>query len=986
MAYHPLTKLRRTALLGSAATLLAGFAAGTGASAQDSQDSEADETLEEVLVTGTRIRRADLTATNPVTVVSGEEFALRGFNSAENLLRDLPQTQPATTSVANNGNAGIASVDLRGLGAQRTLVLVDGKRMVAFDSNGIVDLNSIPVALIERQEIVTGGASAVYGSDAVSGVVNFILKDDFEGMEFSARFGSSEGGDALEYNANLTVGGNFADGRGNAVINIDYTNRNGLFQSERPFSVAALDSFAADPNNPFGLVEDGSNTTTDGVVSGLFNINGNLVQDAQFDANGNISPYQDPFNFNPFNYLQVPNDRWTVTGLLSYDLNDSAELYGRTTFVNSTVDTILAPSGTFGIRFDTNIGDSGFFSPQAQRVLADVTNNATGVGAPDGLIDGQFDVDGDGVVDAGAVRNISVRRRTIEVGTRDSTFDNTTFQAVAGIRGEFAEGWDYDVFGQLAIVNRTQSQRNDINGTRIQQGLLTEVDANGNVVCVDQSDGCVPVNLFGPGNLSAEAADFIRLNLVNTERTSQRILGGTITGDLESAGIKSPFADNAFAVAFGFEYRDEESRTRPDQNLIDGNGTGFGATVPIDFGFDVWELYGELYAPIVENKPFAESLAVKAAFRFSDYSTIGSVETFLFGGEWAPISDIRFRGEFQRAVRAPNIFELAAPVNDSGVTGLSNDPCEGSNPVGNQELTDLCIATGVPAANIGFVNSIVSGQVGGIFGGNMDLQEETADTITIGAVVTPRAIPGLSVTVDYYDIEIEDAIDGFGGSSQQVIDGCYNVFRDPDNQFCQAIIRDPATGSLNAGPGVGIFRGNANTALIGVEGVDIGANYIWEEAFFGGSLDFNYNGAIVTSDTFQPSVLSPVIDCEGRFGNNCENPIPEYRHNLRTTWVSEDNDFSLSVLWRYIGGVEFDNPETPIIFSEIDAENYFDLTGSYLIKDNINLRFGVNNLLDNQPPIVGSDAGPTIDNNANTFPGVYDPIGRFFFTQITLTY
>lgn len=971
------TRLRA---LSSAATALALLATSNNVWAQDADAEETE--FEEVVVTGTRIKSANLVSTSPVTTVSSEDFQLKGFSTVENLLRDLPQTAPGQTPVTNNGGNGTASVNLRNQGSRRTLVLMNGRRLAAFSPTGVVDINSVPSALIKRVDVVTGGASAVYGSDAMAGVVNFILKDDFEGIELDTGYSFSGHGDGEATDVSLTVGTNFADDRGNIVLNVDYTHRNAITQDLREFSLFSL--------NSSDLSKGGSITNLEGRISGTYNVDGVVGAFAEFLPNGDITgPGATQFNFNPFNYLQTPMERWVVTSLASYDITDDIRFNGRASYVSSDVTSVLAPSGTFGNGFNLNIGNSPFFSDQARAILADATNNVTGVGAPDGLIDAIYDTNGDGIVDEDAVRRIGVGRRTIEVGTRDRVRAINSFQVVAGLEGEMAESWDWEVFGQYANTDRTTLNRGAISLSRSLQAAVAIRDANGNIVCQDQSNGCVPANFFGKGNLSEEGARYIALDMISMNQTQQLIVGGSVAGDTSNFDISGPFSERPIGLALGVEYRKETSLTQSDDNLHTGNNIGLGATPNLpQFSYNVKEAYLEMLLPILEDKPFAKDLTLDLGVRYSDYSTAGTVASYKYGGSWSPVDDVRVRGMYQRAVRAPNIQELAAAQNNGNVTSISNDPCADGNPVGNAELTALCIATGVPAGAIGFVGGPISGQVGVITGGNLNLFEESSDTYTLGVVWTPSQVPGLNISVDYYDIEISDFITGFGGSSQSVVDGCYTIQKDANGSFCSiGIIRDPLTGSLNGDPGVGIFRANANTANQSTEGVDLAISYTLDTDFAGGSsFHFDYRSNFLLEQAFQGSIIAPVTECKGLYGNTCGDPDAKYRHNFRTTWVGFEDQLTLSVLWRYLTGVDYDLVGSTDAVTHVDAYSYFDFSGNWQMNDKINIRFGVSNVFDKLPPILGSDQGASAVNSANTFPNIYDAIGRYIFTGVKVTF
>ncbi len=489
--------LASTVLIGAMAFAAPAIAQELPEAVPEAASVEQGMDVEAIVVTGSRIARPDLSANSPISVVTGETLKLTGSTSVEDYLRNLPQVVPGIGGQTNNGSGGAATIDLRNLTEQRTLVLVDGKRFVPYDREGIVDVNMIPAALIKRVDVVTGGASAVYGSDAIAGVVNFILDDRFEGIRADAQYGLTQRGDGRQFDGSITVGQSFSEGRGNIVINAGYTKEAALTQAKRRYSEFALGQ--AD------LAPSGSLTDTPGNISDNFPTicsqaeidDGNCY--AQFRPNGDLGPVVGSFNFNPYNLFQTPLRRYQVHALARYEFSDSVEFFGRASYVNSKVSTIVAPSGTFFFPFTVNL-DNPFLSDQARGVL------------------GPLDTDGDGNVD------IAFGRRTTELGTRDSIYTNKAMQFVGGLRGEIARGLRYEAFAQYGQVKRSQRYLNDIDFARTQQGLLVR-EVGGVPTCIDPSNGCVPVNLFGAGNLTPEAGDFIRLDLEADDKTTQFVTG-----------------------------------------------------------------------------------------------------------------------------------------------------------------------------------------------------------------------------------------------------------------------------------------------------------------------------------------------------------------------------------------------------------------------------------------------------------------------------
>jgi len=944
-----------------------------GISASYAADAEEEVQLEEVVVTGSRIQRSDLVANSPVSTIDAESLKVMGTNNVEEYLRDIPQAVAAVGSSSNNGNPGVSTVDLRNLGEERTLVLVDGKRFTPYDSNGYVDLNMIPTSLIKRVEVVSGGASAVYGSDAIAGVVNFILNDDFEGIEIDSQYGLSEKGDADRFSVDTTIGGSFGDDRGHAVVNFGYMNMEALTQDQREFGVFALDDL---------LEKQGSFTKLEGVVDGALGLvpGSEDFEATQFDPNGNLVPFAGFFNFNPFNLYQTPQKKITATAMARYQINDNVEAYSRLSFANSRVDTVLAPSGTFFFPFQLNL-DNPYLSAQAATALADVDG--------DGNVDAAFDSDSDGIVDAGATTTIAFGRRLLEVGTRDSFYENTAYQVVGGFRGDFAENYHYDTFMQYGRTSRTTFNRNDVNFNKAQQAMLAVRDGDGNIVCQDPSGGCIPANFFGLGNLTPEAAAFIALDLATIDKTEQLVVGGTVGGDMP---FQLPTASVAGAFVAGFEYRNDSGKRLPDDNLQAGNSIGFGSDSLIDSDIKIWEGYFETKVPLVQDTAFAESLTFEGAVRVSDYTNTVTVKsgastensftnwTYKAGGEWSPGHGIRVRGLYQRAVRAPNLNEIGLP-NTPSTGDLTTDPCQGSLPVGNATLTAQCIAQGVPAGNIGSVGGPISGQINNFVGGNAGLTPEKSNTFTIGAVFQPEAVPGLSMSIDYYSIKITNAVSQI--SEQNILDACIS-----DSLFCERIHRNPLNGRLIGGTETGVDVSLVNAAFQKTEGIDLAVNYSFD--LNGGDLgtvDLAFNGTHVIKNLNQDAEILAIDDCAGLVGNVCLRPDPKWRWTQSVTWSYED--FTIFARWQHLSSVgkdlvAFGNaPASDFALPTIPSVDYFDLSGTYTVMENLTLRAGINNLFDKQPPIPGNDFGGTTENSGNTYPATYDVIGRYYFFGAT---
>lgn len=928
------------------------------------QSPTAEDNIEETLVTGSRIKRPDLTSNSAIAIVDAAELRMTNTINPEEFLRDDPRFVAAIGNNTNNGNEGGATVDLRNLGEERTLVLVDGKRFVPYDYNGFVDLAMIPTALIERVEVVTGGASAVYGSDAIGGVVNFVMKKDFSGVELDVATSSSFESDAQRDDFSLTFGGNLDDGKGNVVASLSYSKQDALYQGERGFSEFSLDNM---------LEPGGSETHPNGTIYTAVDIPAfgvGVDTGVQFDDNGNLTSDVSPFNFNPYNLLVTPQEKYTATVIGTYAISDKTEFFSRFSFANSRIDTIIAPTGTFFFPYSLNI-DNPFLSAQDQAIFAELDAVEEGAAQNDGLVD------------------IAFGRRLNELGTRDSLYENTSMQFVAGLRGKLFDNYDWEVFAQKGRTSRAQNFRNDVDYNKSQQGMLAVTDPDtGDIVCQDPSGGCVPIDYFGPDTITPEMANFIRFNLNENNKTDQFIAGGSVSG---ATGITFPSAVSPIEFAAGIEYREEDAENLPDQNLASANSVGFGGSSAVDAGLKVNELFAEVRVPLVENVSFAETIALEAAVRVADYENevvIGDTTTnqfdntsYKFGGEWAVNDALRFRSLFQHAVRAPNLAEIGLPRTPS--TGdLNIDYCAEDDALSDPALVTLCEQTGVPAGKVGGFNSIQAGQTNNYIGGNPDLTPEEADTLTIGLVYSAESIP-FNLSLDYYNIEIENVI--LALSEQNIMDGCYLLDKDADGLFCSRIYRSPLTGTLLSGTETGVDASVVNAGKRSTKGVDITADYSFDLASLG-ALDYRLNAVHVMENIQQDAALFPSVDCVGLVGKSCLRPDPEWRITQTLSWSMDA--LTISLRWQYLDSLKQDAvalgaaDASEYALVTIPSYNYFDLFASYALTEQIELRAGINNLMDKEPPIVGNEYGGTAENSGNTYPATYDAIGRSGFIGV----
>jgi len=947
------------------------------------------EKLERIEITGSRIKSIGAESSSPITSVGKEDISIKQPVAVEELVRGLPSAYPAIGPNVNNGSNGTASIDLRGLGSNRTLVLINGRRIVPATLGGVVDTNTIPVSLLERVDLVTGGASAVYGADAVSGVVNFITKRNFSGVEASSLYSASEKGDAQRYKNDLTVGANLADGRGNVVLHVGNTRTSPLTLAQRDYSPVVISSVN-------GLPGGYSTTAAPSQFSGMpAPLNGQRVIDgttgllrATVPAAGNGPP--DGYNTNPPNYFETPLTRTQVTGIGRFQINEYAEAYAEVFHTKSNVTLNLAPSGTFGASLSIPIGNP-YITPAVRAQLCAAYKIAAA----------------DCVPGSKTPFTASVWRRFTEAGPRIYSYDNATTQYTVGLRGDIPmfEGWSYDAYYQSGRSDQIQRTGNGFSASKLQQA----VNAISTTACTVTTGGCVPINLFGAeGSITPAMLAFLSTPTFQTTRVDQTIMAGSASGEIGVA--KSPWAKNPLGLAVGYEDRKVFGGNASDAVVqTQGELLGSGAPTPDRSGtMKFRELYGEANMPLVQNKPFVHSLDLSYGYRHTEFDSIGGVLTY---GSWkkgltyAPVKGFRLRGELQRATRAPNVNELYAPVT-TGLSTLTNDPCQQGQITAADAgkagtLTNLCQLTGVPTSQIGSVAAPSSNQINNTSGGNPNLGPEKADTTTVGLVYEPDYIDGLSVTVDFWKIEINGAVSS--PTSSQVINGCYTSALNPGltyNAFCQLIQRDANNGGLNGTGSKGVSTQSSNLGYYNFSGVDVGASYRLPLKKVGlanwGRIDLGMQLSYLKRADFKSLPTVATLEQAGYYGVDVGTPYTKVRFNQRTSWTL--GDYSLGLAWRYIGTSEVQkdkqarpDPTDPTKtipasylsdYSKLKAVNYFDLNGTWQVTKNVKLSMTVNNLFDKQPPFVGTGIGPGATNFGNTFPTAYDVIGRRYTATV----
>ena len=934
------------------------------------------ERLERIEITGSRIKTVGAESSSPITSVGKEDISIKQPVAVEELVRGLPSAYPAIGPNVNNGSNGTASIDLRGLGSNRTLVLMNGRRIVPATLGGVVDTNNIPVSLLERVDLVTGGASAVYGADALAGVVNFITKRNFSGIEATTLYSSSARGDAARFKNDLTMGANLPDGKGNVVLHVGTTRTDPLQLAQRSFASTSISSSTGNPGGFSGTSVPAQYGGIPGLASQVIDGTTGLLR----NSTGSTPP--DGYNTNPPNYFETPLTRTQVTALGRYQITDSTEVYAELFHTRSNVTLNLAPSGTFGVGLNIPIGNPYITDPVRQQLCA-----AYGISAAN-CVSGN----------ATTFRS-TVSRRFVEAGPRVYSYDNTSTQYTAGVRGDIPilDGWTYDAYYQTGRSDQIQRTGNGFSSSKLQQAAL----ATNKATCTVASNGCVPINLFGTaGSITPQMLAFISTPTFQTTRVDQTIVAGSASGEIGFA--KSPLAKNPLSIALGYEDRTVFGGNASDAVIqTQGELLGSGSPTPDRSGtLKFKEVFGEANLPLVQNKPLVYALNASYGYRQTQFGTAGGSQTYASskkGLDYAPIKGLRLRGELQRATRAPNVNELFAPVT-TGLATLSVDPCQGNKISGADAgkagtLTALCQATGVPANQIGNVAAPSSNQINNTSGGNPNLGPEKGDTTTLGLVWEPNFAEGLSLTVDYWKIKINGAVSS--PTATQVIGGCFDPLLNPGyaiNAFCQLIQRDAVNGGLNGVGSKGVSTQSSNLGVINYSGVDLGASYRLPMKKLGlanwGKLDFDLQLSYLQRADVKSLPSVATVEGAGHYGVDVGTPYSKVRFNQRTSWSM--GDYAVGLAWRHIGGSTIQttgaasNNAGKFVsgYESIKAYDYFDLNGSIQLAKHLKLSLTVNNLLDKQPPLVGTGIGPGASNFGNTFPGAYDIIGRRYTASL----
>jgi iron complex outermembrane recepter protein len=1044
---------------------------------------------QDIVITGTRIPQPNLTSASPVTVLSAQEVKLQGTTRTEDLINSLPQAFAAQGSNVSNGATGTATVNLRGLGPNRTLVLINGRRLQPGSpvaGGDVPDINFVPSSMIKRVDVLTGGASSVYGADAVAGVVNFIMDTNYRGLRIdgqaSAFMHDNRAGQAIiganeekgfrpphglstnggSQDISAAFGAGFDDNRGSVVAYATYRKQGSVLEATRDYSFCNVSANPAyisagqswycggsgtNALGRFRFFDPIVGTKTSGRFSSTLGPNGP-------NGTGTFAEGFDLFNFAPYNYFQRPDERYTFGTFAEYEISPGAKPYIEAMFMHDHTDAQIAPSGDFSNTTTINCDNPLLSTIPGSAPRSEQTNSSGAIIRPadpnrsvfgaictNGNFVGQsITTDDNGIVTGitgtptvftdpvtGATFNqakLLIGRRNVEGGGRDDDLEHTAYRIVAGVRGDLLRGLSYDAYYQFGTSRRAETYFNDFSVTRLNRAI--DVVANpatngvpgvaaGAPVCrsaliaatlgggaVGADPNCVPYNVFAQGAVTPQVLNYLQTPGFQRGNVNETIADANMTFEGGEYGLQTPWADRGVGINVGAEYRKETLNFNTDVEFQTGDLAGQGGpTLPTSGVFDVKEIFTEVQVPIISHS-FIEEFTVTGGYRFSKYNIRGggspSTDTYKLSAELAPVRDVRLRASYNRAVRAPNIIELFFPTGLGLAVGA--DLCAGETPVFTPAQ---CANTGVLPGQFGTISTNPANQYNAQFSGNPNLTPEKADTYTLGAVVQPRWVPGLALTVDYFNIKVKNLISAL--SFNGVLATCA-VSGDPT--LCGLIHRD-AGGSLTDFPTGFIALQTQNVGGLQTKGFDFNASYAHKFAGMG-TLNVSFVGTMLKNLIFDTGInpntplgtgtLNGVYDCAGLYGATCSfggvftSPNPKWRHKLRAGFTLP-NGLGVSGQWRYFGKVTNDtlstdpdlnlSPDGPNSFPnnrKIDAQSFFDLALTARLTDRYNFRLGANNIFDKSPPIVGAN----VSSNGNTFPQMYDSLGRFIFAGVTFDF
>ena len=964
----------------------------------------AREVTDTIVVTGSRIPRPELTAVSPVTVVSYEDVEFQGATMVEELLNRLPQVAPSQGAFISNGSTGTSTVDLRNLGAERTLVLVNGRRLGPGDPfSAEADINLIPTTLLQRVEILTGGASSVYGSDAIAGVVNFILNTELDGFRIDGQASvfqhnnrnESGLGEALDASGfirpkgntvdggrqdiNVAFGTGFLDDRGHVTVYGGYRHTDELRQDARDYSACT-----ADTEDDLETLRCGGSPAS---YPGNFFTNFTIFAPLTIGPDRTFEPGFTLFNFGPWNFYQRSGRRWTGGGFADVEVSDAFKPYLEVMYMNDRTLAQIAPSANFQNTETINCDNPLLSAQQKSLVCFDGNYFGQNVVVDD---DGNIvEIRGtpipftDPVTGATYFKgNLAVLRRAVESGGRQADIRHKNLRLVGGLGGDPVRGVTYDASYVYQRAKLDSTYRNFLSVSRLRRALdIVSDPGTGQPVCRSVLTGedpeCVPWDIFALGAVSPEATDYLSIPASTAGMVKEQVANINATLELGEWNIRSPWSDEEPALNVGAEYRKDKLDYVPDEITQSGDLAGSPQDPEVHGSTSVKELFAEARIPIITDR-FIKRLAIEAGYRLSWYDAEGasfSTDAYKVALDATVVTGVRFRASQQRAVRAPNIVELFSPVAEDF---FLIDPCAGVSP---QATVQQCELTGLPAELYGQVIRIPGGgffAYNAIIGGNQDLQPETARTRAVGLVLEPRFLPNFNATVDWWQIRLEDAVAVLLGDT--IMQSCIKT---GEPVFCERIHRDE-DGSLWLSKQGFIDARNFNIGSIKVQGVDIGINYRRDLGRIG-TANLEFTGSYLDKFLVDNGGSTTPFDCAGVHGFGCFEPSPKWRHVARLSWEGRQG-ITVSAAWRYISKLGFNpypdfDPQPP---PKVPAQNYFDLATIFRVEPSYSLRLGVNNIFDREPPLVLFCFDFTC--NGNTFPQWYDPLGRNFFAGFTLNF
>ena len=930
---------------------------------------------ERIEITGSRIRSLNADSPSPLQVLSAEDIASSGVLNIQDLLLKNPTLGTPGISRTNSNfstsSAGVSTVDLRNLGSARTLVLVNGKRFVSgVPGSSAVDLNAIPTDFIERVDLLTGGASSAYGSDAVAGVVNIILKRNFEGFVADVAGGQSEERDDKKSKVSLTWGTNAANGKGNLMAHFGYSKQGAVYTNKRDFAAVDQASKGAfitgDPADIF--VAQRPFYSSFAPQGRIFISPGVNTQSRTFDRNGAVIPFSTNgpagdgvgatgYNRSEVRTIAVPTDRFIFASKGEYNLNDTNSVYFEGSYALTKVKTQLEPYPL----------DSINIFPGTGQVAAEFLVNGALVRnplVPDSIYNLLT------VRNADGARVYSFTRRLSDIANRGSEAERNTFRIVTGAKGTILSSVDYELYGIYGSTGESQTGTGQVNVANFRNALeAIPGGPNGAAQCRDpiaRAQGCVPISIFGFNSISPAAANYVNAPSSLSTSVTQKIVGGSLSGEV----AKLPAG--ALGLAAGFEYRKEASRSEFD--ALTQAGLNAGNAQPSTRGsFDVTEFYAELRAPLLKDLPAVKSLDATAAVRSAKYSTVGNTTSWNAGLEWEPVSSVKVRATGAQSTRAPNISELFDPPQQTFPTGLS-DPCVGVTPTTNTPVGIACRAAPGVNANIaanGGVFTLTQSDLQGISGynrGNPVVKQEVGKSYTLGLVFTPPMLRGTAFTIDYFDIKIDDAI--VSTPRQFILQQCYGG----DASFCQFITRRPAAVGPNSAGSVSFIDSTVtNSGALATRGVDLTASY-------SGNVG---PGALNAKLSYTRLIDGYTIPLKGSDKDYFAGEVGAARDRAALTLGYKWNGFGITSQTTYIGKSSLDdqflasNFDLPRDSVKVGAKTYNDFQFSYELK-NVRFYVGVDNAFATKPPpiITGLPGNVT---GTETAADVYDAIGRRYY-------